>query len=191
MSLDWRVINVIRELDDGRQRERDVTRIRKIILHRVGTSLGHTGPEIAKRFLHDPQVAKYTGGQNPYTFYVGYQYGRIWQALPVDEVGNHARRWNVEGLGIALIGDFRTEAPRADTTWGASLVLVSHLCEALGLSADDVEPHTGGSLQGTTASSAKDCPGRMFNMDRFREEVRIRMLNVAKCGAHGIVWDGI
>lgn len=206
----WRVSNIIEEVRDRRQRERDVSRIKKIILHRVGKniplglSLGDTGPEIARRFLYDPKVAKFTGWENPYTFYIGARVGRIWQALPVDEVGNHARRWNRAGLGAALIGDFRHEEP-SRAVWGAAIVLCNYLVRCLGLTPEDVEPHTGGSLTGTSASASKECPGGKWDMDRFRRELardlewepyederdREARMALARRESHGIEWDGV
>lgn len=205
----WTVINCIDALDDGRHRERGISRIKKLILHRVGKdipnnlSLGDTGPEIAKQFLFNPEVAKYTGGQNPYTFYIDPGVGKIWQALPIDEVGNHARRWNVPGLGIALIGDYRHEEP-SNALWGAAKVLCGHLVEALGLTPWDIQGHTE-SGPGATSTPGKQCPGAKFDVGFFRvslagdmpwvpyedEKDRLARMEKARAQKHGIVWDGI
>ena len=70
----WSVINSIKELSDNRTRERSLEQVTRIVLHRVGKdhrrklSLGDEGPDIAKRFIHDGDLARYTGGENPYTF---------------------------------------------------------------------------------------------------------------------------
>jgi N-acetyl-anhydromuramyl-L-alanine amidase AmpD len=202
----WRVINCIDELNDGHHRERDISRIKTLIIHRVGKdkkynlSLGDTGPEIAKQFLHNPAVAKYTGGENPYTFIIGKK-GEIWQCLPIDEVGNHARRWNVPGCGIACIGDFRYESP-TDDQLASLLKLCEVLIRAFGITPWDIDGHTD-SGPGATSTPGKQCPGEKLDLDYVRVEVagdwkpyddeedRQRVMAQARRQPHGIVWDGI
>lgn len=208
--MTWRVRNVINELNDGRHRERNLDALKYIAIHRVGLdkklglSLGKNGFEVAKQFIHNPDVAKYTGGENPYTFIVDPD-GTIWQCLPIDEVGNHARRWNVPALGVAFYGDFRTDSPtEAQFTRGMDLCFV--LVHALGLTPWDIKGHT--ELPGGSQSPDKSCPGPKFDLDFFRtemasagtgwepyrdEEDRRRRV-AAERGLlwdHGIVWDGI
>lgn len=171
--MTWRVTNVIEELYDGRQRERSLDDVELIAIHRVGVdlkldlSLGKNGLEVAKQFIHNPEVAKYTGGQNPYTFIVDPN-GKIWQCLPVAEVGNHARRWSVPGLGVAFYGDFRFEAP-TDAQRALGGALCHHLVDRLGLTPRDIHGHT--AVPGATSTPGKECPGRRFSLDAFRTEI--------------------
>lgn len=206
--MSWRVTNVIDRLDDGRHRERNLDAIKRIAIHRVGVdkklglSLGKNGLEVAKQFLHNPEVAKYTGGENPYTFIVDPD-GTIWQCLPVDEVGAHARRWNVPALGVAFYGDFRVDSP-TDAQFARGLSLVRHLIGALGLEPWVVEAHT--ELPGSSSAPGKECPGEKFDLEFFRtelasggwqpyqdEEDRRRRIEAERglFWEHGIVWDGI
>jgi N-acetyl-anhydromuramyl-L-alanine amidase AmpD len=174
--LKWSVIDCTEELNDGKKRERDESQIDTIVIHRVGkdhktkANLGDTGPEIARKFLHDPAIAKYTGGQNPYTFYIGAD-GTIWQALPVDEVGNHARAWNKRGIGIACIGDFREVSP-PNAQFEACFNLCEYLLKCLGLKHAAVGGH---SEFGATATNSprKECPGRMFDLPFLRHELAL------------------
>lgn len=172
--LKWSVIDCTKELDDGRHRERNEDQIDSLIIHRVGkdhrtkANLGDTGPEIALKFLHDPAIAKYTGGQNPYTFYIGKD-GTIWQALPVDEVGNHARKWNKRGIGIACIGDFRDTAPSVEQ-FNACLNLCTYLLKCLGLRHDAVGGHSEFGASATNSPN-KECPGSRFDVPYLRHEL--------------------
>lgn len=168
----WAVLDYTHELRDGRERERSLDAIQKIMIHRVGVDrkykrvLGKTGPEIAKKFVKDPEIAKYTGGENPYTFYVGGK--TIWQALPLTEVGAHARRFNVSAIGIATIGDWRYDTPD-DDTFRTTVDLTEFLIRALGLDPWDVSGHTEAGA-GATNTPGKDCPGEKWDMDFFRLE---------------------
>lgn len=172
--LNWSVIDCTKELDDGKDRVRSEEEIDTLIIHRVGkdsrtkANLGDTGPEIARKFLFDPAIAKYTGGQNPYTFYIGSD-GTIWQALPVDEVGNHARRWNKRGIGIACIGDFRDVSP-SKAQFEACVDLCAYLLKCLGLRHDAVGGH---SEFGATATNSpnKECPGSRFDLPYLRHQL--------------------
>ena len=192
---------------DARQRERDPDRITKIFIHRVGVDLktkrkvgdGETGPSIAKAFQRDP-IGKWTGYANPYTFYMN-DVGHVWQALPLDEVGAHARAFNRKGVGIGCIGDFRVKSP-TDDMWGGLLVLCEYLLRGLALQPWDVIGHTEAG-RAATASPEKACPGDKFDLDFFRSELAqdwVRPLNAEEARAiqerarredHGVVWDGI
>ena len=204
INKSWTVTNCIAQLDDGRHRQRSPERLTNILIHRVGVDLindrkvgdGRTGPGIAEAFLKDP-IGQYTGYQNPYTFYVNVV-GHIWQALPIDEVGAHARAFNRKGLGIGCIGDFRVESP-SDGLWGGLLVLCEYLLRGLSLRPGDVIGHTEAGLR-ATASSGKQCPGAKFDLDLFRKELagrwtapaneedRVAIEAEARRENHGIVW---
>lgn len=187
-----RIINQVR---DDRAQERDLDAIKGIMLHRCGIDLrtgvviGFEAVEIAEAFIgRNPRwhsVAKATGHQNAYTFYVGgglgpSQYdGRVWQALPFDEVGHHGRRFSRSHIGIACIGDFRVKPP-SDKQWAATIDLCADLCLLFGIISRRVvghgevpAAHNGSKAPGKPAS----CPGDLFGLDAFREAVRLDMRN--------------
>lgn len=160
--------DVTREVNDGKKRRINLRGIRMIAVHRIGKSIGTTATEICDRFQNDPEVAKYTGGQNPYTFIIG-ENGAVWQCLPLDDAGSHARRWNSVAVGVALIGDFRKEQPTdaQEKALGGLLVV---LCMALALDPlTQIKGHS--ELPGGSSSPSKVCPGHFLDLDRIRVEV--------------------
>jgi len=178
-----RIIDIRSEVDDGKEHPRTLIDVRLITIHRIffndwdpNQDVG--GLEIALRFIHDPKITKYTGGENPYTFYDEYD-GTIAQALDLTDRGNHARRWNHSSVGVAVIGDMRKRPPtRAQY---ASLV---ELCADLSCALDidplgetelgqDVVPSLAGhsELPGGSADPDKQCPGQWLPMDKLRLDV--------------------
>lgn len=160
------VVDVIKLVDDGKPAQRDVSLIKGLTIHRIdrwGDAI-----EICKRFTSDPEMMKYTGGEVPYTFFINDE-GTVWQALPVSEIGRHARRWNVPHIGIAVIGDFRKEVPT-----GVQLAkleqLCFELCVALQISWEDVKGHD--ELPDGSADPTKRCPGKNLSMDHLRSKLR-------------------
>jgi len=175
-----RIINIIEESYDGNNQPRR-GEIKGIMLHRCGIDLktgiilGVNGNEISDVFTGKnprfPTVTAATGGQNPYTLYVGGHReadGVIWQALPLNEIGHHARRWSSPFIGIACIGDFRKETP-SDAQLAALIDLLAGLCAAFAF--DPYRAIRGhGEVQG--GEKAPDapgaCPGSMMNLNAIR-----------------------
>lgn len=160
------VIDVIKQCDDGKPAVRDLANVTMLAIHRIdrwGTAI-----DICKRFTTDPEVMKYTGGEVPYTFFVG-EAGEVWQALPLADIGRHARRWNVPAIGIAVIGDFRKDVPPA-----VQLTKLEALCfeliKALGITPDDVKGHD--ELPDGSADPTKRCPGKNLSMDHLRSKLK-------------------
>jgi hypothetical protein len=118
-----KIENVIARVSDGRPQVRDWQKIVGPMIHRVGiddqtgTVLGFDAVSICDHFTGRdqtyPSVAKATGGQLAYSIMIGGNRGppeldgKIWQTLPLDEIGHHARRFgSMPYLGIGCIGDF-------------------------------------------------------------------------------------
>ena len=84
--------------------------------------------------------------------------------------GAHARvrpgddnRWNLHGIGICLVGDFRGQAP-SKRQMDSLVTLVRSLSRAYGIRAGDIVPH----------NKVKDtnCPGPRFPWAKFKQRVR-------------------
>ncbi len=188
--------NIISAVKDRRQRERDPESTKGIAIHRCGVNrqtgvvLGYDAKSICDAFLGRvpewTEVAKATGGENAYTFFVGGNLGPneldgvVWQALPLSEVGYHARRFSKSHIGVALIFDGRYDQPSLKQ-YSMAVRLVAELCEMLGLDPyRDVKGH--GEIKGAHSGSKapgqpEACPGHPenINLNIFRDDVAIRM----------------
>ena len=159
--------DVIRQCDDGKPHVREpLTDIDTIAVHRVGKSLGEDAITICRRFIDDPDVARYTGREVPYGFIIGAG-GTIWQCLPISDVGAHARRWNKRAVGVACIGDFRKhEMP---TIQRGSLIKLLAVLQ-FGFPRDlAIKGHD--ELPGGSSNPNKKCPGDKLSMDAVRNSV--------------------
>ena len=186
---------IIDQVRDHKEQIRDAGAIEGIMIHRVGVDLrrnitiGYDALTICDAFLgrNDswPKVAKATGRQNAYTFYVGgglgpeHYDGYIWQTLPLDEVGHHGLRFSHSHIGIALIGDFRTR-PATERQWHAAVDLCADLCLLIGSSSRRVvghgeveHAHNGSKAEGKPGA----CPGTFLVMKAFRNAVHGEMLS--------------
>lgn len=161
-TYDIKITNAI--IDDGRIRKRDLMNIDRIIIHRI--DLGTTAEEIGNRFTTDPELIKILGGDMPYSMIVRAS-GLIEQTLPISEVGPHAVRWNVPGIGIGMVGDFRRYNP-SDEQWVSAVKLCTVISQWL-KKPDAIFGHD--ELPDATKSPGKQCPGSQWNMDKFREAV--------------------
>lgn len=185
--------NIIARVRDYKEQLRDVSAIKGIMLHRCGANLkaglviGHDAETICDAFTGQiPQwesVAQVTGYQNAYTFYVGGSLGpddldgKVWQTLPIDEVGYHGRRFSNSHIGIACIGDFRVKPPSA-RQWRAVLDLCADLCLMLGMPPSAVIGHGEAPRAhgGHKAPGQKEaCPGDLFSCTTFRLELGLEM----------------
>lgn len=176
-----RVRDVTEYTGDGKKRALDPRRVSKLIIHRVGINLKPSPPvvlgddaiTISRHFVGKgiPEVARATGGQQPYTFYV-LKDGSIEQALELYDYGPHAMRWNDTGIGIACVGDFRFEEP-TDEQWESLVWLCAQLCECCGIRPKDVWGHT--ELPNSSADPDKECPGKYLPTHKLREQVNGRV----------------
>lgn len=149
---------------------RDLNDLEYIIMHRVGwndrhewTKRGYPDNIVGVRQFYKIEV----GLSLPYTFIVT-AIGEIQQGWPITHVSPHAKRFNVSGIGIAMLGDFRTRPVPERQLWAAEdlvaalfttwphLKVVAH---------DELGPSA-------TSTPGKQCPGHMFNVKSFRERVK-------------------
>ncbi len=203
------VVDVIARCRDKADQERGLDQLRGIMLHRVGIDLkhkphsrvlGYTGPEVSDVFTGRdpayPDVAKATGGQNAYTFLIGGDCGPakhdgvVWQCLPLDEIGHHARRWSRGWIGVGWIADPRVR-PLSAAARVAAVELCAALCNQFGWSpANRVRGHgeVEGAHGGEKAPGKPDaCPGlSVVELDAIRHDIAM-----ARAGAVDVVTLGV
>lgn len=186
--------------DDGIQQQRDFESLEGLMIHRcgvdmkTGTVLGYDAKSVIREFLGlpgalYPEVAQATGGQNAYTFLIGGNLGpptfdgRIWQALPIDEVGHHGRRFSVPYVGIGLIFDGRVAAP-SEAQYNALVDLCAAICAAwMWNPYSDIKGHgeVAGSHGGNKApGKSAACPGDLLNMNHLRDDVAGMMCDIGR-----------
>ncbi len=207
---------IIAEVYDGRQLKRDVAGVIGLMIHRCGVDgqtgvvLGYDAVSICDHFTGAdktyPEVARATGSQNAYTFFIGGDFGpenldgQIWQALPLTEIGHHARRFSRPYIGIGCIGDFRVGhgQPPSSRQWGSCLELCSLLCLYFRLQPTQVKGH--GEVRGAHGGNkapgrSAACPGDQFDVEQLRDEIAQRMVEQSassarlRLAASGLVFD--
>jgi hypothetical protein len=179
------IINVIDLVDDGKPAPRNFDQCDTVAVHRCGKDLiygidlGDTAEEICAHFTgrndRYPDVAKATGGQLAYSLMIGGDLGDprwdgvIWQCLPVDDVGFHARRWSKPAIGVALIADPRKKPPSAKQR-DALIDLLALL--SVGFGFDPFKAIKGhDELPGGSGDPNKRCPGPLLPMNPLRADV--------------------
>ncbi|MCK5614355.1 N-acetylmuramoyl-L-alanine amidase [Candidatus Pacearchaeota archaeon] len=75
--------------------------------------------------------------------------------------GAHCKGQNKNTIGICFIGDFDFKAP-TNSMIKKGISLVKHLMKIHGISVDNIYGHN-------EFDKNKTCPGKYFNMDKFRE----------------------
>lgn len=192
--------SIIDDVFDRKVDNRPVDELEGIMIHRVGIDyetgvvLGYDARSICDAFLGRvprwAEVARATGGENAYTLLIGGEAGplkldgKVWQALPLDEKGQHARRFSALYLGVACIGDFRTSGarPPSERQRSSLVSVVSDLCVALGLGPDNVVGH--GEIRGSHDGSKAPgkpaaCPGDLLDMRELRQDIATEMREAA------------
>ena len=146
--------NKIDICDDGKPRSRKFEHVDKLIIHRIGDTLGETGVEIA--------AGSYTGGNMPYHFVIR-KTGVIDQCLTLGDNAPHARRWNASGLAVAVVGDFRVHEPTL-----AQREALKAFCGLWLLYGLEVVGHD--ELPGASKDKNKQCPGHKLEMNQLRHD---------------------
>jgi N-acetylmuramoyl-L-alanine amidase len=117
-------------------------------------------------------LAKIHLGQNKWNS-VGYHFyivpdGTVYQLRPLDECVPHAYGCNGNSIAICLAGNFNEYEP-TDAQRTSALQLCRWLMKKYGLTADKVKAH--GELTAYSPQNATDCCGKMFNIQKFRNEL--------------------
>lgn len=117
-------------------------------------------------------LAKIHLGQNHWNG-VGYHFfivpdGTVYQLRPLDERVPHAYGCNDNAIAVCLAGNFNDyEVPPAQRD--SALQLVRWLMGKYGIGKDRVLAH--GELTAYSPSNATDCCGKLFNIEKFRQEL--------------------
>lgn len=182
-----------REGGSGEQARGELKSI--IWIHRCGFEAGHDAAAVARFFRTGPG-APYTGGQMAYHYVNTLE--RVEQALPLMARGAHARRFNVDGIGFAQLGDFNAAPPTA-YQWERALQLCADLLPILLPQSRTLRGRLPAALRhelpvyghgevpaAFSEGSGKhhpngphDCPGRHWPMQRFRDDLRRELLRRA------------
>ena len=187
--------NIIAEVYDGRYQHRAWEETQGIMLHRCGVNLvdkiviGYDGRTVAKAFSGKlPEwevVATRTGKQNAYTVFVGSDCGpeeyngKLWQALPMDEIGWHGRQFSAGYIGLAWIADPRVKS-LSEKAWWSMADICAMICSArLWNPADAIKGHgeVPTAHDGTKApGEINACPGlSKKDLNIFRGDVAALM----------------
>lgn len=207
--MDLQIIDVIDEVYDGKDQVRDANKIQGIMLHRCGVDLkwgnvlGYTGPDVARAFIgKDPkwlEVAKATNNQNAYSIMVGSDLGppdangKVWQCLPLDEIGWHGRQYSDKYVGFSWIADPRHK-PLSPEAWDSMVEVCTRFCLAQAWDpyrcikghGEVKKAHDGSKAPGKTNA----CPGlSQQDLNVFRDDVakRMRQKGAAALDAAGFV----
>jgi hypothetical protein len=190
------IVNAIKECQDRNTEQRfDLEAIEGFAVHRCGVdhetgiALGYTGPEVSDAFTgKNPEwaeVAAATNYQNAYGIMIGGNLGppehdgTIWQLLPLDEIGWHARRFSRNYVGIGLIADPRHQEP-SPLQMKSLESLLALLCPAFKKGPyQSVRGHgeIPGSHDGSKApGQPAACPGDLLDMHALRADVDAQIL---------------
>lgn len=165
-----RVRNRIADCVDGKPHSRALKDIDKVVVHRIERELGLDAPAIARSFQDTAKfkAGSYTGGEMPYTFIIC-EDGMVDQALELSDAGPHVRRYNHCAVGVAVIGDFRYDEPKA-AQWVNLVELSVELLRWLGLGSHGLYGHD--ELPDASADPLKKCPGKNLDMNVLRLEAQ-------------------
>lgn len=106
---------------------------------------------------------------------IGYHFGieRIGDAYEVlmgrslDEPGAHCQYQNYDSIGVCFVGEFDEHGPSREQ-WEKGLQLVTWLCRRHLIPPERVFGHN-------QFDRAKSCPGRAFELERFRVHLKERL----------------
>jgi N-acetyl-anhydromuramyl-L-alanine amidase AmpD len=193
-----KIENIIELVKDRRQADRSESWIDRLYFHRCGVDsktgivLGYDARSVSDHFTgrnqEYPEVANATGGENAYSIMIGGDLGpaeydgKLWQLLPISEIGYHARRFGSKrGIGIGLIFDGRTR-PASPSQYASAVDLAAHLCVAYDLypyrdcvgHGEDATAHNGSKAPGKPAA----CPGDYFDMELVRDDIALAVAGI-------------
>ena len=132
-----------------------------IILHHSATADGPTVSWGAIRRFHVVECAWGAIGYHYGIELVGDYYEVLIGRLPYEQ-GAHTRGQNASALGICFVGNFDA-TPVPDAQWQKGLWLCRSLISLFGIKR--------GAIYGHRDFANKSCPGKLFDLERFRAEI--------------------
>lgn len=101
------------------------------------------------------------------------EYPVLMQGRKLFEAGAHVREggFNRTSIGYCIVGNFDVMAP-PPSVWARALNAVSTDCRRFGIPSGHVLGHREAqAMAGVPEGERKSCPGRMFDMDKFRRDL--------------------
>ena len=132
-----------------------------IILHHSLTKDGKTVSWGAIRNYHVNHLGWRDIGYHLGIELIGGQY-EILMGRMLNDTGAHCRGMNTKSIGICFVGNFDIEQPPLEQWW-KGVKLARSLMEIFDIPAENVKGHTD--------FSPKTCPGKLFDLDKFREDL--------------------
>jgi hypothetical protein len=149
---------------------------RRVVIHRVSFDVRtDDNPDpIDNELLDAAEIARRDArikgiGRMAYTVVIRTD-ALIEQALPLSAVGAHAIGANRDGIGVALVGDFRRDKLPA-----AQAINAVRLCSLLCMLNGGLELVAPDRVPGGSSDPSKQCPGRYFEVVRFAAQVAANM----------------
>lgn len=157
---------------NGNKTIRDLSKIKRIIVHHSGTTVLQTIETIHN---YHKNTRGYAG--IGYHFYVRKD-GSIYRGRPLEYVGAHAYGSNADSVGICFEGDFNKETMQ-EKQLNAGKELISYLKDTYKIA--QVQPHR--------AVCSTSCPGNNFPLEKIKKGVLKPLL---QCDAHieDVGWTG-
>lgn len=160
-----------------RYRERSLSDIDTIVIHRIGKEIpGYPTPNNAKdleRIFSDTQLG--TGGLLPYSLLFVPETDILYQGLPLGRIGPHARVWNKRSLSIAILRDLDRYPLIDDERWSllCFVGLFKRYLEESGAGSTESDVAILGhdECEGGRGDTTKRCPGRCLPMNYFRQDL--------------------
>lgn len=171
------IVNRLSLTGNLQTRERDISSLRWFVVHRFGwidrNEFGVNGvsPDaegVSDFYAREPEASRATGGKPPYTFIIDH-FGTVEQVYPVGAITPHATRFNVSGVGVAVLGDFRFVPPTDQQIKSLTELWSLFVSAWPGMS---IVGHT--DLPNATKDVRKVCPGR--NMDLVKIDTTARAM---------------
>lgn len=136
---------------------------KKIIIH-------HThNPELTLELTHKMHQDRFKWAGIGYNYLIE-KNSKVFEARGM-YIGAHAKGYNPEAIGIALVGNFDEKSPSKEQE-KALIELCTYFMFKYDIEPNKVLGHR--ELEGVT----KSCPGNKFDMDKFRELLKIEVTNI-------------
>lgn len=163
-----------------------ILRLTHVVVHHSLTKDSETVSWNAIRQYHTARPPVGLGWKD-----IGYHFGverigprvEALRGRPLTMEGAHTKEagMNRAGIGVCVVGNFDAVAPEEDV-WGTTVSLVRDLCEAFTIPVGHVIGHREAGLMAGfdwRKGQFKTCPGRMFDMDAFRQAVELAIRTAA------------
>ena len=151
----------------------DTELVNTVAIRKFHTSFRHYGDIITEEDYHEKKAEGVSGLSRPWKD-IGYHWlverfpdgvPSVVQGRDMMMHGAHCREqgMNRRGIGVCVIGNF-DKAPPPEDIFEKAAFHVSWLCRMYRVPIENIKGHT-------EYATYKSCPGKLFDMDYFRERV--------------------